>query len=355
MKSKHVGALALMATGALAGQAQAQVTIYGLVDAAVQTTSGQPGGQANRLISGGIQGSRYGFKGSEDLGGGLKVVFELENQFAVDTGANKSSAQSFSRKALVGLSGDFGKVTVGRQTTVSYDAQSDLDPVQFANFTPLGNSGDAPALKFADYQVVNARRDNAVKYSLETNGLLVGAMVALGEQAGSTRAGSSLGLRVGYSGGGFSAQAAYDETRDNASAKATGLTLGGSYTLGDFTAYLGTAQVKNDFQSAGGFGRKNTVWWLGGRYALTPQFALHLAYYDQKQTGTTNAKGVATPDGNGKARTYSLLADYLLSKRSDVYIALQSTQLKDGMIAPMAANGTSSTVTTVLAGMRHKF
>lgn len=160
--NKHVLIPAALALAATAGAQAQSVTLYGLIDAALQTTDGVAGGHRNSLISGGIQGSRYGFKGSEDLGGGLKSVFDLENQFAVDTGANKSASLAFSRKADVGVSGSFGRLTAGRHTIFSYDVQADLDPVQFANFSPLGNSGDAPVVQFADYQVVNARRDNSI-------------------------------------------------------------------------------------------------------------------------------------------------------------------------------------------------
>lgn len=357
--TRPAGALVLLAWAAWSGGAHAQVTLYGLVDAAVQTSDGYSAGGAEarvtRLISGGIQGSRYGFKGSEDLGGGLKAVFELENQFAVDSGAARSASQAFSRKAAVGLAGGFGRLTAGRHTTVSYDAQADLDPVQFASFTPLGNSGDAPVVRFADYQVVNARRDNSIKLGWDGHGITAGAMLALGEVVGDTRAGRSLGVRLGYTAGGFSGQVAFDEARDAAGSQATGTTVGGLYTLGSFTVHLGTVRVKKDFRSAGGFGQKNDVWWLGGRYAITPQLALHAGYYDQTQRGTATSAGAANPAADGKARTLSLLADYMLSKRSDVYLAVQNTQLKDGSVAVMAPNGTSDSITTAFAGIRHKF
>ncbi|MCY4755379.1 porin [Pelomonas aquatica] len=354
--NKHVLIPAALALAATAGAQAQSVTLYGLIDAALQTTDGVAGGHRNSLISGGIQGSRYGFKGSEDLGGGLKAVFDLENQFAVDTGANKSASLAFSRKADVGVSGSFGRLTAGRHTIFSYDVQADLDPVQFANFSPLGNSGDAPVVQFADYQVVNARRDNSIKYSYEQNGITAGLLYAFGEVAGSTSAGSTLGARLGYGAAGFNVQAAYDQTKDGTgSNKASGLTLGGTYTLGDVTGYLGWVEVKNDFHAAGGFGRKNSVWWLGARCQASKELALHAGFYDQKQSGTTDKTGAATPAGDGTAHTLSLLADYSLSKRTDVYASLQHTSLKDGMVAAMSPSGVSSAVTTTMLGLRTKF
>jgi len=350
----------LLAAGLAQAQQQSSVTVYGLIDAALQASNGAavaPGVSGNlyRLTSGGIQGSRYGFKGSEDLGGGLKAVFDLENQFDVSTGQNKSSALAFSRKADVGVVGDFGRLTLGRHTIISYDVQDELDPVQFANFNPLGNSGDAPVLGFANYQVVNARRDNSVKYSYSGGGLSAGLMYAFGEVAGNSSANSSLGGKLGYAGEGFKVLASVDQVKDAKGAKALGTTLGATYTLGDVTGFVGVVNIKNDFQSAGGFGQSNTVWWLGARYAVLPALALHLGYYDQKQSDTTTAAGLALPTANGKAQTLSFLADYTLSKRSDVYFSLQNSWLKDGMIAAMSPSGSRDQVASALLGIRHKF
>jgi len=204
--------------------------------------------------------------------------------------------------------------------------------------------------------VVNARRDNSIKYTYEQNGITAGLFYGFGEVAGSLKASSTMGARLGYSADGFNVQGSYDQTKDaNGSNNANGLTLGGSYTLGDITGYLGYVEVKNNFQAAGGFGQKNSVWWLGARYQATKELALHAGYYDQKQSGTTNKAGVATPAGDGKAQTFSLLADYSFSKRTDVYGALQYTSLKDGMIAAMSPSGVSSSVTTAMVGLRTKF
>lgn len=350
----------LLVAAGLAQAQQSSVTVYGLIDAALQTTNGaavSPGvsGNQHRLTSGGIQGSRYGFKGSEDLGGGLKAVFDLENQFDVSTGQNKSSSQAFSRKADVGITGDFGRLTVGRHTVFSYDVQDELDPVQFANFTPLGNSGDAPVTKFADYQVVNARRDNSVKYNFSSGGLSAGLMVAFGEVAGNSSANSSLGGKLGYGAQGFKVLASVDQVKDAKGAKALGTTLGATYSYGAVTGFVGVVNIKNDFQAAGGFGQTNTVWWLGARYAVLPALALHLGYYDQKQSDTATAAGVAQPKADGKAQTLSFLADYTLSKRSDVYFSLQNSWLKDGMVAAMSPSGRRDQVASALLGVRHKF
>ena len=83
--------------------------------------------------------------------------------------------------------------------------------------------------------------------------------------------------------------------------------------------------------------------------------AFHAGYYWQKQSDTTNASGVAAPTKDGKAKTLSLLADYNLSKRTDVYAAFQHTGMKDGMVAAMSPSGVSKSVNTFMTGIRTKF
>ncbi len=119
--------LALAVLGAFAGAAQAQssVTIYGIVDTGITYTSkvatGTGTGSKFAVNSGNIQGSRIGFKGVEDLGGGLSAVFQLETGFTNDNGGLQgsdavTSSNLFRRKSVVGLSGGFGTVLLGRQT-----------------------------------------------------------------------------------------------------------------------------------------------------------------------------------------------------------------------------------------------
>ncbi|SAK60836.1 outer membrane protein (porin) [Caballeronia ptereochthonis] len=100
----------------IASLAQSSVTLYGVIDEGFDYTN-NVGGHSNELLASGFaQGSRWGLKGSEDLGGGNKAVFQLENGFDVNNGKLGQSGRMFGRQAYVGLSSStLGTLTVGRQ------------------------------------------------------------------------------------------------------------------------------------------------------------------------------------------------------------------------------------------------
>src|ERR1700712_516811 len=113
---KSLLALAALGTFAGAAQAQSSVTLYGIIDAGFVYNNNQAGQKLYSLNSGNLQGSRWGLRGTEDLGGGLKAIFVLENGFDVNTGKLGQSGLEFGRSAYVGLSSaQFGTVTLGRQ------------------------------------------------------------------------------------------------------------------------------------------------------------------------------------------------------------------------------------------------
>jgi len=114
MQVKRLAA-ALVAATPLFAFAQTNVTMYGIVDVAVESAKdGGPNGRQTMVASGDQSTSRIGFRGTEDLGGGLKAIFNLEAGVAADTGA-QDAAGLFQRRAVVGLEGDFGTVTLGRE------------------------------------------------------------------------------------------------------------------------------------------------------------------------------------------------------------------------------------------------
>ncbi|MDO9203061.1 MAG: porin, partial [Hydrogenophaga sp.] len=112
MKKSLIALAVLAASGA--AMAQSSVTLYGIADVVIHKDKGA----SAALASGGVSGSRLGFKGTEDLGGGLKANFVLEQGLQLDTGAigdgtAKTAGQAFSRQSYVGLSGGFGEVKLG--------------------------------------------------------------------------------------------------------------------------------------------------------------------------------------------------------------------------------------------------
>ncbi len=122
---KTFATLALLSAGT--AFAQSNVTVYGLVDASIANEKNGGTLAATRLDSGSQSGSRLGFKGTEDLGNGLKANFVLEAGFNLDDGTSAQGAL-FGRQAYVGLSGDFGAFNLGRQKAPMYDVMDKLDP-----------------------------------------------------------------------------------------------------------------------------------------------------------------------------------------------------------------------------------
>src|ERR1700761_8451239 len=107
-------ATAVAASFASAAHAQSSVTLYGALDAALTYTSNVAGGSKYSLGSSNDE-NRFGLRGTEDLGGGLKTVFTLEQGFNLNDGSQGNASRMFSRQAFVGLSSQFGTVTLGRQ------------------------------------------------------------------------------------------------------------------------------------------------------------------------------------------------------------------------------------------------
>lgn len=131
MNQKNILAAAVLSVISGAAAAQSNVTIYGLIDTGVEylTNAGANKGSVLRLSSGAMNTSRIGFRGTEDLGGGLKAVFQLENGFKLDTGAfDDSTGALFNRQSTVGLEGAFGRVVAGRSFTTTYDFILPFDP-----------------------------------------------------------------------------------------------------------------------------------------------------------------------------------------------------------------------------------
>lgn len=122
--------IVLATAGAFAGVAHAQtsVTVYGILDAGITRETGDAGGNVWKMATGVQSGNRLGFKGAEDLGGGLKANFQVESGFDLDTGTLRQGGSLFGRQSWVGLSGGFGAVSLGRQYNPLFVALDAIDP-----------------------------------------------------------------------------------------------------------------------------------------------------------------------------------------------------------------------------------
>jgi predicted porin len=205
--------LAFALFGAVAGAAQAQssVTVYGLLDMGFVHEKGGSAGTATKLSSGVGTGSRLGVRGVEDLGNGMSALFLLENGFQADTGAAGQGGLLFGRQAYVGLQGNFGTVTLGRQYTPQYLT------VAFADPFGSGWVGDSKNL-IAPTGNAAGRMDSTVKYvSPAMGGFTVELAYGAGEVAGDNAAGRQLGAALDYAKGPLRVRLGYHD-RNNETA-----------------------------------------------------------------------------------------------------------------------------------------
>jgi predicted porin len=208
--------LALAVLGAFAGAASAQtnVTIYGLVDVAVTYEDLGLTNSDRWYVDGGDftkNGSRLGFKGSEDLGGGLSAIFTLENGFNGDTGTLGQGGRIFGRQAFVGLqSANLGAVKLGRQYTPMHLALDAIDPFATGMVGNIENAGL--------FNPNGIRMDNTVNYSLTAGGFSGQVAYGFGEAAGSLSPNAQWAAGLGYANGPINVQFAYHDSNLTAAA-----------------------------------------------------------------------------------------------------------------------------------------
>ncbi|HEX5311806.1 porin [Aquabacterium sp.] len=307
-KNALVAAAALVVS--VAAQAQS-VSVYGNLDVAVGSFEDDLTNRVTKVESGVLDGSFLGFKGQEDLGGGLKAVFKLESAIGVDAGTTDSKL--WQRTSEIGLVGSFGTVTVGNSLSLSALANHTQSP-----FSVLGQMGLGGALNFNPFQA------NSVTYTSKS-----------------------------YSGFSGAAQYGASETRGQDSI----IALQGNYAQGPLAAGVTYTE-----------GEKQSLWQFGGSFDLGA--AKLFAQYAQANDYTTKDDvnsfhlGVSAPVGaNGtalaswthtteentwKADQLNVAYDYALSKRTGAYAGLMYTQIKP-------EGGDSKSGLSAAVGLRHAF
>ena len=346
--------LAALQCGAMAQQST--VSVYGIVDVAMRHTTNDGAtaatrGDAQNQLTAGMSQSRLGLNVSEEIGGGLKGLVNIEHRFNADEGT--AAAADFWRQAWVGLQGGFGRVTLGRQYNVLFDVFTSTS-ASF-KYSPYIEAYK-PEIGFS----LGARNSNMVKYLVESGPWRAALQASPSE--GAATGGKSMGGYVRYASGPLSVGGAYLELHDGADLKVQAYTVGGAYATGPWNFSLGWA--RNKFETGFnpaiigtllGNGGTNGTFALGnvehrdmisvgGSYQLSPQLNLGAHYWNVRQTGRTTA-------GDGKAHFYAVVADYAFSKRTDVYLEVDRTKFSDGLTF---ANGATSRVGTMV-GVRHRF
>lgn len=277
--------LALAVLGAFAGAASAQssVTLYGKLDLGFAKAAGS----ADKQVADGSS-SRVGFRGVEDLGGGLKALFQFEHRFNPDTGTVTNTA-FWHGLSTVGLGGSFGTVNLGRQYTAAFSLATDvIDP--FGGDTVAGLRGES-----LTKSVARLRTDNSVRYDGAFGGLKVAADIAETPADGVDRPYS---VAAQYAAGPFMVAASYDNptgANDNLA------TLGGSYTFGPAKVSLGIGRGDNN-------SNVRVKQALAGVTVSVGAAGQVLAGYAQEEVGTADA-----------TKKVSLGYRHNLSKRTQLY------------------------------------
>ena len=355
-------ALALMSAFSGAAFAQSSVTIYGIADVGVQGLS-TGSGKVAKVESGQESGSRIGFKGTEDLGNGLKANFVLEQGISMDTGASDQGGLTFGRRSIVGLSGDFGAVNLGRDKSTTFQLFDNFDPFA-SGFINSGNGlkGIYSIGGQATANGVNAntrgRVSNSVFYYTPSSlgGFYGVGQYGAGEVAGNNTAGRSFGVTAGYQIDALNI--AYNYYKDNAT-DATGTanaksanTVLVNYNFGVATPVFIYQKVKTDGTgTVAAVDRK--IFTLGVTVPVDANGKLLATFTNVKDDTIAVAATGATV---GTAKQFAIGYQYALSKRTDLYTAYARTNQDanskgfEGLASTAGAN-----INELTAGVRHQF
>jgi predicted porin len=375
---KKAVALLTLPVMASVAHAQSSVTLYGMVDAGVVYINNQSGHSNIETVTGQTNGSRFGFRGTEDLGGGMKALFVLENGFDPSNGKLLQGARLFGRQSYVGLKSPYGAVTLGRQYDPMTAYVGEIAATSFWAWVAT-HPGDFDNLNS------NFRVDNAVKYTTpDMAGLQISGIYAPGGVAGNLASKRIYTLGANYAHGPFTVAVAYDHLNNPSTSAydgtiepgAPGYTSPGKspvfsgylsantmeifgagfqysiasakiglvYTNTRFHNILRTASTPNTGSATFNSYEAN------GRYFFTPSFILGVSFdYTQAR--------------NAKYEQVDFGPDYFLSKSTDI-LAVGVWQHASGIdstgkpaVAAIGSLGQSTTPTQIALkfSMRHRF
>jgi predicted porin len=368
----------LITTGS--AYAQNSVTLYGVLDSGIGFVHNSGGKSTQVEEITGMSGPRWGLLGSEDLGGGLSAIFNLENGFSVSNGRFGLANTEFNRSAYVGLSSDrYGKVTLGRQ----YDPLTDQVQPLTADWV-WGGLAATPG--DVDNYDDSAWFNNSVKWTSPSwGGLQLETMYSFGGIAGSVSSGQTYSGAAGYKTGPFSLAAGFTHIDNgNPSESTRGTSSGGS--LFNSPVNAGYASAKSiDIARVGG-DYVAGPWTAGAAYSLSDYNRDGFSTFSQKETyqsgsaffaynftpawkaGGNYSYTRASGDTSAKYNAFQLGTTYSLSKRTSVYAVggyVHATgQQRDASGALSAAQAVvgsydiasgASTQAIAIVGVVHKF
>ncbi|WP_118184834.1 porin [Paraburkholderia phosphatilytica] len=367
MKQKLLVLLMFGAFSSIAS-AQSSVTLYGILDVGIRMDTHQTatGGKLYTMGNGGaLSSDRWGMLGSEDLGGGMKAVFQLESGFTPNTGALQQATPAgatriFGRTAFVGLSSPYGTVTVGRQYALIHETVASNDVFSLANYSQTF------AFQAAG-ETAGARLDNSIRYtSPQFAGITLRGQYTLGGVAGDFHHASSPEVSFTYANGPLTVNGAYVVVNDIGGLTPATSTYGSTYygiTIPDSTqkaAAIGATYAFSKFKLYANYiyshvwpaDYKNDSFSVAGDYLVTPNIDIRLPVYVDfmHHAGTSGTRITTGP-----------VVDYLFSKRTDVYAGFDYnhftgawTTLASNPNFTMPIHGYNSVLETFV-GLRHRF
>ena len=405
---RSAAALAALPLSFAVSQALAQtanVTLYGIVDVGIQHTTGVKGGDVTQLASGIMEGSRWGLRGTEELGNGYKAMFVLENRFEADIGGMSNRPVSgtqlpdrllaglppavqaaltsavgsslgvntanrlFDRQAFVGLVTPFGAILAGRQYTPAFEISNRYDAFANASAASPGQIVGIPA-------GIDIRESNSVVYRVEMAGFYGTGYYAFGEQAGSSKGGRLVGINGGYQTGRFGVGIGYNERTNSAGLKSlNSLIAGANFDAGVANLFAMYGVIKEPNGSSAPELRAGLI--AGGvpsvlvDTGILPRFLQDSRLY---HVGARVPLGVGTLTvgyshlddrraTNADVSSYGAAYTYPLSKRTDVNVAV--TQIDNSANAQALAGGNGflggvtafagKDATVFQFSLRHKF
>ncbi|HVP19182.1 MAG TPA: porin [Spirochaetia bacterium] len=361
------------------GQPGSLLEPYGLIDAALRaSTNADPSGDIYFGASQGLfNGSRWGLRGTEDLGGGFKAIYALEGGVILPVGVIDQQGQLFGRQAWVGLKSDYGTLTFGRQ----YGTFSDAIGAGDVFGTGHGNLGNGSATNYSSSDGVNFffaqqmgfRWDNSLKYDGSFSGVAVGVMAATENIPGGSVTtdgfidkNAMISGKLGYNSkdlpvsGAVGVQYEADATYNHHIALGGGLKYALDatdavylfYIHSEFDAGFVRISPNNSEISTGGKGRKDDIVNLAANYYVMPSLNVIASFYFDYGTY------VFQNSDDGQRYSGLLVADYYLSKDFDVYLGGWYTQFIDSFL--QTADGGNqfkgySSVFSVIMGTRFRF
>ncbi len=390
-KSLVLAALATSAPLLYAQASTSSVQLYGIVDAAVRHTNHEgptADGSRTQMIGGGMSQSRWGINVTEDLGGGMKALVNLENRFTADDG---TALNPYFQQSWVALQGGFGRITLGRQYNVLFDvvtttyASFPYSPYMDAYKPEIGMSLGARASNMIKYSAEFGAIRGALQYSFDENNTVSN----VGTGVNAAGAIKTAGGYLRYAAGPLAAGGGYQRTTLPGGTRVDAWTLGGSYRSGPIYVNAGYGENKRkdayvmglagvvdsglmaaywSGSSNGGFlpgaganpavpatmvnllshADKRQMYKVGFGYQVTPQLNAGLHYYHARQSGSS------TGAFNGKANFLVAVADYAFSKRTDAYVGVDNTRVSGGAGMALDANGARNR-TGFTVGLRHRF